>query len=88
MTGGLQPHHVTLCALLRLYLDPEALVARLTPELYQRAGDLLLDLIGASDTISFPSLPQLLSRLEVRPQTRHTGVCLFFLSCMFPSCMF
>ena len=69
----MQPHHVTLCALLRLYLDPEALVARLTPELYQRAGDLLLDLIGASDTVSYPSLPQLLTRLEVRPRVRDTG---------------
>ena len=67
MADGLQPHHVTLCALLRLYLDPEELVLQLTPELYQRVGDALLELIRDSSTISFPSLPQLLTTLEVWP---------------------
>ena len=73
MIDGMQTHHISLCALLRLYLDPEELVVQLTPEQYQRVGDVLLGLIRDSDTITFPSLPQLLTTLEVpyllpRPQ--------------------
>jgi len=65
MTEGVRPHHVALCALLRLYLDPAALVARLTPEMYQHVGTVLLGEIRQSTSVSLPSLPELLIDLEV-----------------------
>ena len=66
MAEGLRPHHVALCALLRLYLHPDALAARLTPEMYQHVGTVLLGEIKQSTSISLPSLPELLIDLEVR----------------------
>jgi len=65
MAEGVRPHHVALCALLRLYLDPAALVARLTPEMYQHVGTVLLGEIRQSTSVSLPSLPELLIDLEV-----------------------
>ena len=68
MAEGVRPHHVALCALLRLYLDPAALVARLTPEMYQHVGTVLLGEIRQSTSINLPSLPELLIDLEVPPR--------------------
>ena len=66
LAGGMQAHHVALCALLRLYLDPEELAARLTPEMYQHVGTVLLGEIRQSASVNLPSLPELLIDLEAR----------------------
>ena len=66
MVEGPYPHHVTLCALLRLYLDPAELVGQLSPEEYQHVGALLMQLLQDAGTVSFLSLTQLLTQVEVR----------------------
>ena len=66
MAAALRPHHVALCALLRLYLHKDVLAGRLTAEMYEHVGTVILRAIKDSAAISLPSLPELLIDLEVR----------------------
>ena len=66
MAEALRPHHVALCALLRLYLHKDVLAGRLTAEMYEHVGTVILREIKDSTSVSLPSLPELLIDLEVR----------------------
>lgn len=90
MLDVIKPHHVSLCVLLRAFLDSEVLQVRtacsanrasshqqylvhLKPvqglvtsdENYQKLGDFLLQEIRAKSSIKYPSLSELLTKLQV-----------------------
>ena len=90
MLDVIKPHHVSLCVLLRAFLDSEVLQVRtacsahqasshecyllhLEPvqglvtsdENYQKLGDFLLQEIRAKSSIKYPSLSELLTKLQV-----------------------
>ncbi|KAK9811686.1 hypothetical protein WJX72_008344 [[Myrmecia] bisecta] len=58
------PHHVSLCVLLRAYLEPRTLTAYINGEAYQQLGEFLLQEIKATDTVVHPTLDQLLQKLQ------------------------
>jgi hypothetical protein len=80
MAEALRPHHVALCALLRLYLHKDTLAGRLTAEMYEHVGTIILREIKDSTSISLPSLPELLIDLEVRRSRSVAAIVVLALS--------
>ncbi|KAL0019060.1 hypothetical protein WJX79_002991 [Trebouxia sp. C0005] len=74
MLDVIKPHHVSLCVLLRAFLDSEVLQGLVTSdENYQKLGDFLLQEIRAKSSIKYPSLSELLTKLQDALPSKDVG---------------
>ncbi|KAL3146194.1 hypothetical protein ABBQ32_002900 [Trebouxia sp. C0010 RCD-2024] len=70
---NVKPHHVSLCVLLRAFLDSDALEDVVSDEGFQSLGDFLLLEIRARKTVKYPSLTGLLLQLQQALSSKDTG---------------